>query len=892
MHSQKRFPLRLVLATTCGQLLFAPGIHAQQAAPGAASPDSLDEVVVTGVRKSLEASLNIKQEAVNVIDTIGAEDIGKFPDLNLSESLQRIPGVTLDRNNLGEGSQINVRGLGPDFTRVEIDGMSGAASTPTGAFSFQSIASELFQRATVVKTPTASMVEGGLAGTVTLETPHPLDFEGARFALNAEGSRGSLERKDDPRVYALASQNWGGVFGILGAFTYSKLDANTNEDSFGSWGPLSAVVTPAGLSSLPPDVQNAASPRTTAYYHYEENLKNLGGNISAQYRPSDALTVTLDGLYAQRYGMETDNRPDAPVEGSPLANAPTNYTVQNGALTSATISGIQARIGTSVLPESDTLAQVTLHADWKPADNWLIKPYLGYSTRRGEQDLDLYSFASNNTSLTYNIAGNYPQWSNSATNYYSNPQVFGFNVFYFNKAINTDKEFNAKLDFERIFNEQGLKSIQFGARYSRETADNFGEYALLSASPNGDVLGVPAPALSAVSYLQPFYVGGSPAGTPGQILAVNPAAAAALYYHNLNPYTAPGFYYDPDNTALQTYEIRQNTLAAYAQLNLEFGPVRMDAGMRVVETDVSTTGSQGEDGGVISPLQVGNHYVNFLPSFNVRYTVRDDLIVRGAYSKVVNRPELDNLSPALTIQSGPKTASGGNPTLQPYTADQVDLGAEWYYHQGALLGATVFTKRIDDLITQTTSQVYMTFPNQLTGQPEQGYIGVTEPTNGNKATVEGLELSFQTPFYFLPSVFDKFGTLINATLASSSASYTSQAGAESTALPGLSKRSYNAVLYYDDQRFDTRVSWAWRSAYLPTTAGEFGASVYNAAYGQLDVAANYKILSNLQLNFQVLNVLQNQQVQYTTIPGVQAYMPTNVLQYERRWLFGARYSFR
>jgi iron complex outermembrane recepter protein len=887
MYSRVRYPLRAAFAVA-SSVFCAQGLQAQQASPQPSNTqaDNLEEVVVTGVRKSIEQSLAIKEDAINVIDTIGAEDIGKFPDLNLSESLQRIPGVTIDRNNLGEGSQINVRGLGPDFTRVEINGMSGTASTATGAFSFESIASELFQRATVVKTPTANMVEGGLAGTVTLVTPHPLDFSGTKFAFNAEENRGSLEKKDDPRIYALASQNWGGVFGILGAFTYSKLDANTNEDSFGSWGPFSQVASPGALATAPAALLNAATPRTTAYYHYEENLKNYGGNISAQYHPADSLTVTLDGLYAQRYGVETDNRPDAPVEGP--NDAPSNAVIQNGALVSGTFPGVQARIGTSVLPETDRLSQVTLHADWNPSDAWKITPYLGYSTRRGEQDLDLYSFAINNTSLTYNVAGNYPQWSNSATNYYSNPQAFGLNVFYFDKAINTDKEFDTKLDFERIFNEQGLKSIQFGARYSRETADAFGEYALLSAgSPVLD--GAPT-SLASVSYLQPFYVGGSPAGTPGQILAVNPALAASKFYHNLDPYTAAGFYYDPTNTALQTYEIQQNTLAAYAQLNLDFGPLRMDAGMRVVETDVSTTGSQ-EANSTISALEVGNHYVNFLPSFNARYEVQDDFIIRGAYSRVVNRPELDDLSPALTIQSGPKTASGGNPRLQPYTADQVDLGTEWYYHKGALLGATVFSKRIDDLITQTTSQVYMTFPNQLTGQPEQGYIAVTQPTNGNKATVEGLEVSFQTPFYFLPSIFDKFGTLINATLASSSASYTAQAGSESTSLPGLSKRSYNAVLYYDNQRFDTRVSWAWRSAYLPTTAGEFGASVYNAAYGQLDLAANYKILSNLQLNFQVLNLLQNQQVQYTVIPGIPAYLPTNVLQYERRLFLGVRLSY-
>jgi iron complex outermembrane recepter protein len=145
------------------------------------------------------------------------------------------------------------------------------------------------------------------------------------------------------------------------------------------------VANAAALATAPAALLNAATPRTTAYYHYEENLENYGANISAQYHPSDALTVSLDGLYAHRYGTETDNRPDAPVEGSPANAAPTNYVMQNGALTSGTFSGIQSRIGTSVIPESDRLYQATLQADWRPADNvlqlerrWLLGVRLSY----------------------------------------------------------------------------------------------------------------------------------------------------------------------------------------------------------------------------------------------------------------------------------------------------------------------------------------------------------------------------------------------------------------------------------------------------------------------------------------------------------------------------------
>jgi TonB-dependent receptor len=277
---------------------------------------------------------------------------------------------------------------------------------------------------------------------------------------------------------------------------------------------------------------------------------------------------------------------------------------------------------------------------------------------------------------------------------------------------------------------------------------------------------------------------------------------------------------------------------------------------------------------------------------NVRYALRSDMLLRATYSRTVNRPLLNDLRPSTVIDSGPRTGSRGNPDLLPYTADQADLGIEYYFHDGALLNVTGFVKEIDSLILQTTVQELATFPDQLTREPIQGLIAFTQPANGNSASVRGVEVGVQSPFYFLPGALSSFGGIVNYTFADSEASITDATGNRTTALPGLSKNSVNAVLYYDNGRFDTRLAYAWRSTYLRDDAvgRQFGAERFIKSFGQVDLALNFRILDNLQISVQALNLLDEQRLEETRLPGFPG-LPTNVLELERRVLFSARFAF-
>ena len=846
---------------------------------------------MTGLRAGIERSLGDKRNAINVQDVISAEDIGKFPDNNLAESLQRIPGVTIDRSVNGEGQTINLRGLGSGFTRSEING-----GTALNGFDFSVLAPELFAKITVEKSPVAKTVEGGLAGTILEETPKPFDIPGFRATATAGvtfGQRG----QQTPRVFALVSKNWDDRFGITIAGAYSKTDFRANEIDFGPWVPFRNIADATALATGPTSLLDAATPRTTAYYSYQQKRDNYGATVAMQARPSDKLELTADFLYASRRGTQIDDRPDAPIEGSSFfadgSNSagnqlPTNYTVTNGAVTSATFSNIQNRVGYSYQPQKNSVYQATLRSKWQPTEHLTIEPGLSYAHQSTLAELDLYSFAFNGANLTYTVKGDAPIFSSTSTDFSSNPQDYGFNVFIFNRSRNVINEGVARLDFTNTFDIPGFQSLQWGGRYTdrkstqRATSNGLFQGAtLLGATPLG---------LGPVADTLPFKVRGVDA--PSRILSVDRDAVQNSFYPGLDPFDSDQFYNDPTQDALGSFRVQEKTFAGYVQGNFNLGPVLVNAGVRVISTKTDSNGTQliGADP---SPSRTKSNYTNFLPAINARYEIMTDLLFRATYSRAMTRPTLEQLSPAVIVNSGPRTGTRGNPDLRPYLADQEDVGAEWYFHRGALLTITGFAKQIDSLIAQTVVNEETVFPDQVTGLPTTGVVAFTQPTNGDRATVKGLEAGLQSPFYFLPGILSGFGGILNYTYASSKANTTTDTGgARTTALPGLSKHSANAVLYYDRGGVDMRLAYAFRSTYLrnDNVGAQFGAQRYIRGYGQLDLSANWSVTRNFQVGASVNNLLDRQRKEYILVDSG-AKLPASLLEQERRFLLTGRVVF-
>ncbi len=843
-----------------------------------------DDIVVTGIRAGLEKSINVKRKAVNVVDVISAEDIGKFPDNNLAESLQRIPSVTIDRSELGEGRQINLRGLGTGFTRTEINGGFAINGLDLGV-----LAPEIFSRVAVEKSSSASSVEGGLAGTVKIETIKPFDSPGLRIVGVAGGQVGQ-KSKVMPRAFGLVSKNWDDRFGVALGLAYSKVDFRTNEIAYGPWVPFRLIANPTALATAPASLLDAATPRTAAYYSYIEQRKNIGGTAAVQAKLGDGFDLTADFLYAENDGARHDDRPDIPIEGNNAA--PTNYTVENGVVTSGTFTGVQNRVGTSYRPQFQRVWQGTLRADLRPNDRLTISPAIAYAKRTERTELQLFSFAINDTTSSYAIRGDVPNFSSTATDFSTNPQAFGFNVFIFDRFRQTTDELMTKIDAKYALDDEDRFSIRLGGRYTDRTTDRRGENAgLYQGSP---LLTANSPSLAAVAITRPFSVKGAPSQTPGNILAVDPVLAKKFFFPNVgDPYVAPEFFPYLTGNDLRSFSVREETFAGYAQANFAIGAFAFDAGVRYVDTRTATSGTQLV-GDTPLPRADRGTSANWLPAANVRFEPVDNLVFHGALSRSLTRPDLDALTPTQYINSGPRTGTRGNPNLRPYTADQADLSVEWYWHPGSLLNVGYFYKDIKDLITQRTVSEVATFPDQLTGLPTTEPIAFTEPANGNSAWVSGLEVGLQTPFYFLPGALSGFGTVLNYTRAANRAKIDNADGTTLRQnLPGLSKNAYNAVLYYERGGFDARFAYSWRSTYRRSdpVGAQFGAERYVRDYGQLDFSSSLPVTKWLQINFDVTNLLDRQRKEYILIPTTGATPPANVIELERRFILTARAVF-
>jgi iron complex outermembrane recepter protein len=342
--------------SVAGALALVP-VYAQDATEGSGD---LQEVTVTGFRASLNSALEEKRDSSGVVDVIKAEDIADFPDSNLAESIQRVPGVSISRV-AGEGKAITVRGLNPSYTRVRINGMeaqSGASGTVSdrGAnlgrgFDFNVFASELFNSIAVRKTTSAEVVEGSLGATVDLTTAHPFDFPGFTFVTGVQGSYNDLSEELEPRASALISNTWGdGTFGALASIAYTERHYFEEEFGSGGWNPATidgGFCSPVGRAPQNPatdavngtnaancaagvprpaandtfyDLANRSTvfmPRLPRYGRFEHDQERIGATVALQWRPAEKTLFTFDALYSN-YDVE---REESWLEGFSFARA-------------------------------------------------------------------------------------------------------------------------------------------------------------------------------------------------------------------------------------------------------------------------------------------------------------------------------------------------------------------------------------------------------------------------------------------------------------------------------------------------------------------------------------------------------------------------------------------
>jgi TonB-dependent receptor len=931
----------------CGAAIsaLAIGLIAVGAAHAQAAND-VEEVVVTGFRGSLQQALELKKDSAISADTILAEDIGKFPDLNLSESIQRIPGVALARDG-GEGKNISVRGLGPQFTRVRINGMEALSTTGSSdanggvnrgrIFDFNVFASDLFNSITVAKTAEAATEEGSLGATVDLLTAKPFNYNGFTMVGSAQAGYNDLSEKLNPRGAFLISNTWmDGTFGALLSVAYSKREIKDVGTSTVRWATGNAFAP--GFRSVTPTAgvtlaqANAAyHPRFPRFDDYTATSERLGVTGSIQWRPTDRTQASLDVLYADFKGTREERYLEAPsfsVGGACTAATTANGTcgIAQTDVTAATIDssntlikGTFNNVDLRVEDRFDKLQtkfnQVTFNFEHEFNDQWKADFVAGHATSKFDNPVQTtltfdqlniqnysYDYSQGRVPLlSYGSANLTSPTSWVLTQVRERPQT----------ADNTYDTVQANIYFSPM---EALK-LSGGVnwkKYDFETTElrrSNGTTANQEAVIPAGLAAIPLASYSKVSNLNVSGLG-APAGTTISWLVPNLDVANGLL--GLYDQTAFGgaFRLGREPALGNNNSVSEEDKGVYGQADwrTEIGgmAVRGNVGVRYIKTEQSAAGYTFLSGAPLL-INVDREYSDTLPSVNLVIEPVQNLLVRFAAAKVMSRPNLAQLVPGATVNvSGAnRTVTAGNPLLDPFRAKAYDVSFEWYFNRDSLISLALFKKDIGSFVQ--TKQSISTFSNNPFGIPDsvaQAACGAlagcdttttqwtfSVPVNTPGGPVKGFELSYQQAFTDLPWLLKNTGVLLNYTSVKSSIDYVNGAGVvvATDDLTGLSRKSYNATVYYEDDRISARVSAAHRSRYLTRVPGAEAGTDVDGTNGTLNVDASFQYTWNDHLKFTVegINLTDEFQDQFNDSSNrVSFYHHTG-----REFLLGVRYTY-
>lgn len=932
------------------QTATAPATQVDPAATVAAPQDDGNgaDIIVTGFRRSLDAALNVKRESVAAVDAIVAEDIAKFPDQNLAESLQRIPGISIQRD-AGEGRAITVRGLGAQFTRVRVNGMEtvatstdGASSNRDRAFDFNVFASELFNSIVVHKTAEASLDEGSLGAVVDLNTGNPLGGKtGITLVGSAQGSYNDLSKNWGPRVAGLLSwKNDAGTFGASVSAAYSKTNnlelgnntvrwAQARFDSvngtpcfYNSATGTTPVSNSGGTYRSSTACDQAAlafHPRIPRYGEVRHDRERLGITGSVQFSPTDATKISIDGLYSRFKETREEKWGEVLLRSNERSIDLLNPTYDgNGNMISATLNDAWVRTEHYLRKSQTEFYQIGGSWDQDVTDNFRFTLLGGVSKSDATIPVETTFVFDNRTAQGY---------SYDYTDMWQPKLTFGTSVtdpanFQLAEVRDRPSEVVNKFRTGQLRTEWDVTDgfqIKAGGVYRRFEFDSVGYtrdavvcptkstalpdavLGTVTCSPSsqvfapGAVYGFPATGLG-----ETFNLGnaGQPSGTTSTFLIPNIAASAAysgLYNRALAP--------DAGNIRNVVEAVKGGYLEFDVKGDLLGLRYAANAGVRYVQTHQTSTGLNNGQ-----PVTVERTYDDWLPALNVALFPTDKIILRGAVSKVMTRPTLGNLTPGGSVDGFNYKISFGNPQLDPFRATSYDLAAEWYFAPQSIFSVALFKKSVDSFpVSVTTSGTYAStgLPTSIippsspaASNPEGQLWQISSITNGTGASLKGMEVSFQTAFRFLPGFLRNFGMIANATFIGSDAAYTQSGPAVVPGGPlvairrietlyGLSKRAYNGTLYYEDAKFSARGSVSYRSPYIDGGSGTGNIfEGYNSSFN-VDASVRYKLTPNFEVSLEGTNLTDDYRDRYTDLDANRNYEYNH---FGRTILIGARFK--
>jgi iron complex outermembrane recepter protein len=882
-----RFRNRLISSAVAAALGTAGPIVvlAQSAAQAGQNdkPAQLEEVVVTGIRASLENAQELKKNSDTIQDSIIAEDIGKLPDVTAVEALQRITGVQIGRD-LGEGggsvtiggssvnSGIEIRGL--PQVETTLNGREVFSATGSRVLNFEDIPSSLLAGIDVYKDPTADLLEGGIGGTVDLRTRKPFDFKGFAFEGSAAEDYGDMVGVTKPEFTLLASDRWQTGIGDVGALlSFGYQDRAYRQDQTSDQAVLiNNNVIPGQATTLIDGTYNTM---------FVGERKRIGLDGVLQWQPADDLQT-----YAEVSSQElTSKQSQYTFMSAGNANVvPGSLQLFSGTTDASAVTYNNAQVGTvgAWRQVADLNRQYALNAKWTPGA-WTVVGDVSYTT--GYESLINPAVLAGGTATTLaqstGIGGltttsltgidltNLNSFTGTASNFYS--------YMYDTVQHFHGDEKAARLDGAYAFDSGFLSSLQVGIRFADRVAEldqasMFGPLGSAEFASNPQWFGlVPfSPLMSAIGAnpVQPNYTVFNP-----NVLRYNVASVINAYGLTL-----------PADTGAQDYNATEKNYTAYFRANFGWDigvPMDGNVGVRVVRHEDFLYGHQ-TTGSVIAPDYFSNGETDPLPSLNLRFKLRDDLQLRFAASKAVTYPDFSQIAPIINLNAAQQLATGGNPNLKPTKADQVDGSLEYYFGPASSITWDVFYKKLTDFILQETQQ-------DAFSENGRGF-NLTGAINGPSGTIRGTEIAYQQFLDFLPGLWNGIGYQLNYTYVDAQAP-TAVAGATTT-LPGLSKNNFNIIGIYEKGPVSFRAAYTWRSQFYTSVYAGNSAQlatnpIFTKQFGWLDASLNYELTHDWTVYAQGSNLLRTRLV---TFYGSQT-IPDSYTINDRQALLGVRFKF-
>jgi iron complex outermembrane receptor protein len=912
--------LKLTVAALMGAGLLSSASVWAQAAPATTEPTDTATVIVTGVKASLIKSLAIKRTSDQVVESVVAEDIGKLPDNNVVEALQRVTGIQVTNRAGGEVGTLSIRGL-PDV-QTTWNGRNICTASGTQV-ALQDIPSTLVRQIDVYKTRDASQLETGIAGQVDVKSLRPFDFKGSKVSVSARETYLQPAKKANPQLSALLSNRWQtdiGEFGALVNLSDAKTKYRNESVTPGAMVPFTSpnaaevpagytplqrifdnnIWTPGTHTGLPTAAGSTLNFGGKAYPYYlardavfqsdvQGERERPAANIALQWKPNSDSVYTFESMYSGYRDKSFNKLLFSFVDwwgdlGSNPAGSITTYPGTNiiKSRNVGSVYGFNSGDYTTSATDSYVYA---LNGKWDVGDKLKLEGDVSYQTSAFHSEFTATRIdrVAPSIGVDFNAGGGNTAFHFNNNADLSDPTKWNVAQFYDNANRNKGSAATASLAGAYDANWGVLESLHFGVRFDDRKASEANRTQSAALNRNLATLG---PQYSSVN----SNFGTSIADVPRSWVEPN------AYYirDHIDEWrklynSVDANFMTTDKLSLQkTFEVDEKTSNLFLMGNTQndlFGHrLRGNFGMRYVKVDTDMNFYKVDaTTKAVTPSGASKSTSKFLPSLTLIYDPAKDVVMRFNYGQTLRRPNFGDLNPVLQLgddvsKVGYGSGSGGNPDLKPTRSTNIDLTAEWYFQKDSALYGTLFKRKIDGLVVSLRHRVHVDPANDpyrnstSGGDHTNGYDYVlNSPVNASNGTISGAELGL---IYFpkgLPSLLDGLGVQASYTNLTSKQNVpdANDAGVIVSQLEtpffGVSHASYNATLAYEKGPVSARLSYVWRSGFLSTNEAALFANpigIWRQPEKSVDMQVSYKINDNMSVDISGVNLTNEMQQQY------------------------------